>query len=203
MTGARRARPGWLRKNTAALCAVVVAVPFAGWWVTREDYKAWYDAEPRDPVRVEPAGTTYAEATWYPADVEVDPRPVRATDRPEQPPAGTTRVRVHLRLMVQETAKLESLGGCRIHLRAPDGRIWDQSALEDDFIDRPTGCTGGSDDKPQSWRRPGTAQFHLKPQAGKPFETVAVFVVPADVAQTAEPIITWATRLPTYLEFPR
>ena len=47
------------------------------------------------------------------------------------------------------------------------------------------------------------AQYYLKPVAGKPFETVAVFVVPSSVAGSVQPTITWATKLPQYLAFPR
>ena len=75
--------------------------------------------------------------------------------------------------------------------------------LEDAFQDRPTGCTGGYDEKLQTFRPPAIAQYYLKPKAGKPFETVAVFVVPADVAATVQPTITWATTFPQYLAFPR
>jgi hypothetical protein len=32
---------------------------------------------------------------------------------------------------------------------------------------------------------------------------VAVFVVPAEVAATVQPTITWPTKLPQYLAFPR
>jgi hypothetical protein len=203
MNSARRARRGWFRANAAALASLVISVPLAGWWFTHADFKSWYDDEPRDPVVVAAGGTQYTDATWYAASVEVDPEPKRSTDTPGALPTGTTRVRVYFRLQVDDVAKLEKLGGCSIHLRAPDGRTWDESILEDDFQDRPTGCTGGYDDKPQTWRPPGTAQYYLKPQAGKAFETVAVFVVPSDVAATAQPTITWPTKLPQYLAFPR
>jgi hypothetical protein len=203
VSSARRARPGWFRKNTIALLSLVITVPLAGWWTTRADYDSWYDAEPRDPVVVAPGGTAYANATWYAASVEVDPQPRRTSSTPSVLPPGTTRVRVYFRLQVADLATLESLGGCRIHLRAPDGRMWDEAAVEDEFQDRPTGCAGGYDEKLESWRDPKLAQYYLKPQAGKPFETVAVFVVPADVAATVQPTITWATRLPEYLAFPR
>jgi hypothetical protein len=43
----------------------------------------------------------------------------------------------------------------------------------------------------------------VKPVAGKPFDTVAVFVVPSEVAGEVQPTITWQTRLPQYLAFPR
>jgi hypothetical protein len=201
MTGARRARRGWFRKNAAALAALVVAVPLAGWWTTRSDYKSWYAAEPRDPVVVAAGGTSYAGATWYAASVEVDP-PARAGRSTEPTPPGTTRVRVYFRLQVDDVVALEGLGGCRPQLRAPDGRLWNDSAAEGDFQDRPTGCTGGYDSAPQSWRG-ATAQHYLKPVAGKPFETGAVFVVPSAVASSVEPTLTWATRLPQYLVFPR
>lgn len=201
MTVARRARRGWFRKNTAALSALVIAIPLAGWWTTRSDYKSWYDAEPREPVIVAAGGTSYAGATWYAASVEVDPQP-RAGRQADPTPAGTTRVRVYFRLQVSDLAALEGLGGCRPQLRAADGRVWNDSASAGDFQDRPTGCTGGYDSKPQSWRG-AAAQYYLKPVAGKPFETVAVFVVPSSVASSVEPTLTWATKLPQYLVFPR
>lgn len=203
MSSARRARPGWLRKNTAALLSLVITVPLAGWWTTRTDYKSWYDAEPRDAVKVAAGGTTYQEATWYAASVEVDPEPVRKSAVPGTLPEGTSRVRVYFRMQVADLKSLEKLSGCQTHLRAPDGRIWDESILEDDFQDRPTGCTGGYDDKPASYRDPKIAPYFLKPVAGKPFEAVAVFVVPTSVASSVEPTITWATKLPEYLAFPR
>lgn len=200
---ARRARRSWLNKNVAALASLVVTIPLAGWWTTRSDYKSWYDAEPRDPVVVAAGGTSYADATWYAASVEVDPQPVRSGGTPDPTPEGTTRVRVYFRIQVDEVAKLEGLGGCQIQLRAPDGRIWNESVSESDYKDRPTGCTGGDDQRPQSWRPKQLALYYVKPAAGKPFETVAVFVVPSDVAKSAEPIITWRTRLPEHLTFPR
>lgn len=203
MSSARRARPGWLRKNTAALLSLVVAVPLAGWWTTHSDYKSWYDAEPRDAIKVAAGGTSYADATWYAASVEVDPQPKRPTDVPNPLPEGTSRVRAYFRIQVDDVKKLEKVSGCNIHLRAPDGRIWDESNLEDEFQDRPTGCTGGYDDKPASYRGPKIAQHYLKPVAGKPYEIVAVFIVPTSVASSVEPTITWATRLPEYLAFPR
>ncbi|ADB30081.1 hypothetical protein Kfla_0976 [Kribbella flavida DSM 17836] len=198
----RRARPTWIRRNTAALASLALTVPLLGWWSVRADYKSWHDAEPRDPVTVAAGGTAYAGATWYAASVEVDPQP-KTRVAPEPPPEGTTRVRVYLRLQVDDLGKLEGLGGCRVHLRAPDGRIWDESTSDGAFQDRPTGCTGGYDEKLQSWRGPKVARYYLKPQAGKPFETVAVFIVPSSVAGTVQPTITWATRLPQYLAFPR
>lgn len=203
MSSARRAKPGWLRKNTAALLSLVITVPLAGWWTTRSDYDRWYDAEPRDAVTVAAGGTAYADATWYAASVEVNPEPKRANSTPSILPSGTTRVRVYFRLQVDSVAKIESLSGCQVHLRAADGRIWDEAILEDEFQDRPNGCTGGYDDKLQTWRDPKVASYYLKPQAGKPYETVAIFIVPTDVAATAVPAITWATRLPEYLAFPR
>jgi hypothetical protein len=203
MSSARRARPGWFRKNAPALVSLVLTVPLAGWWTTHADYKSWYDAEPRDAVTVAAGGTSYADATWYAASVEVDPQPTRKNAAPDPLPEGTTRVRVYLRLQVDDVKKLESVSGCQVHLRAPDGRIWDESIMEDEFQDRPTGCTGGYDDKPASYRDPKIAQYYLKPQAGKPFETVAVFVVPTSVASSVQPTVTWATRLPEYLAFPR
>ena len=203
MSGARRAKPGWLRKNAIALLSLVITVPLACWWTTHSDYKSWYDAEPRDAVLVAAGGTAYADATWYAASVEVDPQPRSTTSTPSVLPPGTTRVRVYFRLQVDDLAKLDSLGGCRVHLRAPDGRIWDEAAMESEFQDRPTGCAGGYDEKPASFRDPKLAQYYLKPQPGKPYETVAVFVVPAEVAKTAQPTITWATRLPEYLAFQR
>jgi hypothetical protein len=203
MNSARRARRGWFRANIAALTSLVISVPLAGWWTTHTDYRSWYDNKPRDPVVVAAGGTPYKDAIWYAASVEVDPQPKRSTATPRRLPTGTTRVRVYFRLQVNDLAKLDSLGGCGIHLRAPDGRTWDESVLEDDFQDRPTGCTGGYDDKPQSWRAAGTAGYYLKPQVGKAFETVAVFVVPTGVTATVQPTITWATKLPQYLAFPR
>ena len=199
---ARRSKPNWFRKNTVALAALVITVPVLGWWSTRSDYNSWYDSEPRDPVVVAAGGTAYQDATWYNASVEVDPQP-KSSATPEPPPEGTTRVRVYLRIRVDNLAALGTLGGCRVHLRAPDGRIWDESNLESAFQDRPTGCGGGSDDKAQSWRNPRIAQYYVTPQAGKPFETVAVFVVPTEVAESAQPTITWATKLPEYLAFRR
>lgn len=193
---------GWLKRNAAALASMVLVIPVTGWWVTRSDYKAWYDAEPRDAVTVAAGGTSYADATWYAANVELDPPPKRA-GADEATPAGTTRVRVYLRLQVDDLAKLKSLEGCLVHLRAPDGRIWDEDRLADAYSDRPSGCAGGSDDRLQPWRPKGAAEYYLEPRAGKPFETAAVFVVPSDVAKSAEPIVTWATRLPQYLAFPR
>ncbi|NEA31880.1 hypothetical protein [Streptomyces sp. SID13031] len=203
MSSARRARPGWLRKNTAALLSLVITVPLAGWWTTRSDYKSWYDAEPRDAVTVAAGGTSYKDATWFAASVETDPTPVRASAVPSPLPDGTTRVRAYFRLQVDDLKKLESLSGCQVHLRAPDGRIWDDSILEDEFQDRPTGCTGGYDEKPASYRDPRIAPYFLKPSAGKPFEAVAVFIVPASVASSVELTITWATTLPEFLAFPR
>ena len=203
MSSARRARPGWLRKNTAALLSLVVAVPLAGWWTTRSDYKSWYDAEPRDAVTVAAGGTKYQEATWYAASVEVDPQPVRKNAVPGTLPTGTTRVRVYLRMQVADLKDIEKLSGCQVHLRAPDGRIWDESILEDEFQDRPNGCTGGYDDKLASYRDPRIAPYYLKPVAGKPFEAVAIFIVPTSVASSVEPTVTWATKLPEYLAFPR
>jgi hypothetical protein len=204
MNSARRARRGWLRANTAALLSLVLTIPLSGWWFTRSDYKSWRDSEPRDPVVVAAGGTAYQGAVWYAATTEVDPQQVRQRDTPAELPAGTVRVRVYFRLQVDDLSQLDKgLGGCQIHLRAPDGRVWDEAVLEDAFQDRPTGCTGGYDEKLQSFRPPAIAQYYLKPKAGKPFETVAVFVVPADVAATVQPTITWATTLPHYLAFPR
>jgi hypothetical protein len=197
MTGARRARRGWFGKNAAAFAALLIAIPLAGWWTTRSDYKSWYDAEPRDPVVVAAGGTSYAGATWYAASVEVNP-----TGPADPLPKGTTRIRVYFRLQVDKLSALEALGGCAIHLRAPDGRTWNETVVADDYQDRPTGCTGGYDDKLSSWRG-ASAQYYLKPVAGKPFETVAIFVVPSSVASTVEPTITWPTKLPAYLAFPR
>ena len=205
MTGARRARRGWFRKNTAALATLVVAVPLAGWWTTRSDYKTWYDGEPRDAVVVSAGGTSYNNAIWYGASVEQDPQPTQSglgDTNQDALPDGTTRIRVHLRLQVNNLSALEGLGGCQVHLRAPNGRIWNETVVADDYQDRPTGCTGGYDDKPESWRG-ASAQYYLKPVAGKPFETVAVFVVPSSVAGSVQPTITWATKLPQYLAFPR
>ncbi|MGW6279715.1 hypothetical protein [Kribbella sp. NPDC055071] len=201
MSGARRARRGWFRTNSVALATLVIAIPVAGWWTTHSDYKTWYDGEPRDAVVVAAGGTSYQGATWYAASTEVDPEPTSTGTNPPLPP-GTTRVRVYFRLQVAQLSTLDKLGGCQIHLRAPDGRTWDESILADNFQDRPTGCSGGYDDKPQSWRGP-LAQYFVKPVAGKPFETVAVFVVPSSVAASVQPTITWATKLPQYLEFPR
>jgi hypothetical protein len=203
MSSARRARPGWFRKNTAALLSLVITVPLAGWWTTHTDYKSWYDAEPRDAVTVAAGGTAYQNATWYAASVETDPQPTRVSAVPGTLPEGTTRVRVYFRLQVDDLKKLESVSGCQIHLRAPDGRIWNESILEDDFQDRPTGCTGGYDDKLASYRDPKIAPYFLKPVAGKAFEAVAIFIVPASVVSSVEPTITWATKLPEFLAFPR
>lgn len=201
MTGARRARRGWFRKNGAALLSLVVTIPLAGWWTTRSDYKSWYDAEPRDPVVVAAGGTSYAGATWFAASVELDPQPRSGSAAPTPP--GTTRVRVYFRLQADEAPALEGLGGCRLHLRAPDGRMWNASTTAASaFLDRPTSCAGGTDEKPQTWRG-AAAHYHLKPAAGKPFETVAVFVVPSADAASVEPAITWVTKLPEYLAFPR
>jgi len=202
VTGARRARRGWFRRNTVALATLVVAIPLAGWWTTRSDYKSWYDDEPRDAVDVAAGGTSYNGATWYAASVEESPRPSRAGSDQDELPDGTTRIRVYFRLQVDNLSALDGLGGCRMHLRAPDGRIWDETQLADDYQDRPTGCTGGYDDKPESWRGQ-LAPYYVKPVAGKPFETVAVFVVPTSVAGSVQPTITFATRLPRYLAFPR
>jgi hypothetical protein len=203
VSSARRARQGWFRKNTAALLSLVVTVPLAGWWTTRSDYKSWYDAEPRDAITVAAGGTRYQDATWYAASVEVDPQPVRKNAVPSTLPTGTTRVRVYLRMEVADLKSIEKLSGCQVHLRALDGRIWDESVLEDEFQDRPTGCTGGYDDKPASFRDPRIAPYFLKPVAGKPFEAVAIFIVPESVASSVEPIVTWATKLPEFLAFPR
>ncbi len=203
MSGARRARRGWFRTNTAALATLVVAIPFAGWWTTHSDYKSWYDAEPRDPVEVSPGGTSYNGATWYAASLEQDPQPSQAGHSFEDKlPPNTTRIRVYFRLQVDKLSALDGLGGCTLHLRAPDGRTWDETVVADDYQDRPTGCNGGTDDKPESWRGPA-AQYYLKPTAGKPFETVAIFVVPTSVAGSVRPTITWSTKLPQYLAFPK
>ncbi|GAA3098437.1 hypothetical protein JOF29_005878 [Kribbella aluminosa] len=201
MSGARRARRGWFRTNSIALATLVVAIPLAGWWTTRSDYKSWYDAKPRDPVVVAAGGTSYNGATWYAASVQQDPQPLQAGENDVLPP-GTARIRVHFRLQVDKLSALDGLGGCTLHLRAPDGRIWNETVVADNYQDRPTGCTGGSDDKPASWRG-AAAQYYLKPTAGKPFETVAVFVVPSSVAGSVQPMITWATKVPQYLAFPR
>ncbi|GAA1705435.1 hypothetical protein GCM10009745_61390 [Kribbella yunnanensis] len=205
MTGARRARrrSGWFSKNVAALASLVVTVPLAGWWTTKSDYKSWYDAQPRDAVVVADGGTPYQGAVWYAASVEENPEPKRAGAEDPLPP-DTTRIRVHFRLQVDDIKTLDEpgLGGCRPHLRASDGRIWDEDILADDYQDRPNSCTGGYDDKPQSWRGP-SAQYYVKPVAGKPYEIVAVFVVPKSVAAEVQPTITWATKVPEYLAFPR
>jgi hypothetical protein len=198
----RRSRPGWIRRNTVALASLVVTVPLLGWWSVHSDYRSWYDAEPRDAVEVAAGGTSYQDATWYAASVEVDPEP-RTGRNPAPLPDGTTRIRVYFRLQVDDAATLEKLGGCLVHLRAKDGRTWDEAIAEDEFQDRPTGCTGGSDPKPQSWRDPKLAPYFVKPVAGTPFVTVAVFVVPSEVAGEVQPTITWQTRLPQYLAFPR
>lgn len=204
MNSARRARRGWLRANTAALLSLAVTIPLAGWWFTHSDYNTWRDSEHRDPVDVAAGGTAYMGAIWYAATTEVDPEQTNRRRTPAELPAGTTRVRVYFRLQVDDLAQLEKgLGGCQIHLRAPDGRTWDESIMDDEFKDRPTGCTGGYDDKIASWRPATTAQYYLKPQAGKPFETVAVFVVPTEVAASVQPTITWATTRSQYLAFPR
>ncbi|MEU4193449.1 hypothetical protein AB0E69_16240 [Kribbella sp. NPDC026611] len=201
MSGARRARRGWFRKNGAAFATLVLAIPLAGWWTTRSDYKSWYDNEPRDPVNVAAGGTSYNGATWYAASLEENPQPSK-DGLPDELPEGTTRIRVYFRLKIDKASALEGLGGCQIHLRAPDGRVWDETAVADAYQDRPTGCTGGYDDKPQSFRGP-LAQYYVKPTPGKPFETVAVFVVPKSVAGSVQPTITWATKLPQYLAFQR
>ncbi|TDD48844.1 hypothetical protein E1263_32825 [Kribbella antibiotica] len=203
MSSARRARRGWFSKNVAALASLVVTVPVAGWWTTREDYKSWYDAEPRDAVVVADSGTSYEGATWYAASVEENPEPRRAGATAELPP-DTTRIRVHIRLQVDDLAVLDKpgLGGCKVYLRAPDGRIWDEDILASDFQDRPNSCTGGYDEKPASWRGP-LAEYYVKPVAGKPYEAAFVFVVPKSVAASVQPTMTWATKLPEYLAFPR
>ena len=180
------------------LGAVAHGEPHAG---EDPNYKSWYDAEPRDPVVVSAGGTSYNGAIWYGASVEQDPRPVR-TGSGDALPDGTTRIRVYFRIQVNQLSALEGLGGCQVHLHAPDGRIWDETLIADDYQDRPTGCTGGSDDQPSSWRG-AAAPYYLKPVAGKPFETVAVFVVPSSVAGSVQPTVTWATKLPQYLAFPR
>jgi hypothetical protein len=186
------------------LLSLVLTIPLSGWWFTRDDYKSWRDSEARDPVVVAAGGTAYKGAIWYAATTEVDPQQVDPHDTPSQLPDGTVRVRVYFRLQVDDLTQLDKgLGGCQIHLRAPDGRTWDESVLEDAFQDRPTGCTGGYDEKLQTFRPASIAQYYLKPKAGKPFETVAVFVVPADVAASVQPTITWATTFPHYLAFPR
>ncbi|MEU8224532.1 hypothetical protein [Kribbella sp. NPDC048915] len=202
MSGARRARRGWLGKNSVALVTLVVAIPLAGWWTTHSDYRSWYNSEPRDPVEVAAAGTPYNGATWYGASVSADPQPVKQRLGADALPEGTTRIRVYFRLQVDDLSALEGLSGCRMHLRAPDGRVWDEDALANEYQDRPTGCTGGTDDKLSSWRG-AAAQYYLKPVAGKPFETVAVFVVPSSVADSVQPTVTWTTKLPQYLAFPR
>ncbi|HEY3512393.1 hypothetical protein [Kribbella sp. NPDC051137] len=200
---ARRARRGWFRRNSVALATLVVTIPFAGWWTTHSDYRAWYDAEPRDPVQVSAGGTAYNGAIWYAASVEEDPQPARTGNSfADKLPPDTTRIRVYFRLQVDKLSVLDGLGGCSLHLRAPDGRTWDETVVADDYQDRPTGCTGGTDDKPESWRG-AAAQYYLKPTAGKPFETVAIFVVPKSVAGSVQPTITWPTKLPQYLAFPR
>ncbi|GAA1570167.1 hypothetical protein GCM10009804_28310 [Kribbella hippodromi] len=201
MTGARRARRGWFRRNRIAFAVLVLAIPLAGWWTTRSDYKSWYDAEARDAVTVSPGGTAYNGATWYDASIQENPQP-NQTGQQDVLPQGTTRIRVYYRLQVDKLSALDGLGGCQLHLRAPDGRVWDETQVADDFQDRPTGCTGGSDDKPASWRG-AAGQYYLKPVAGKPFETVAIFVVPTSVAGSVQPTITWATKFPQYLAFPR
>jgi hypothetical protein len=203
MSSARRARRGWFSKNVAALASLVVTVPLAGWWTTQSDYKSWYDAEPRDAVVVADGGTPYEGAVWYAASVEENPEPKRAGAADPLPP-DTTRIRVHFRLKVDDPKVLDEpgLGGCRPHLRAPDGRIWDEDIIADDYQDRPNNCSGGYDDKPESWRGP-LAPYYVKPVVGKPYETVAVFVVPKSVAASVVPTMTWATKLPEYLEFPR
>jgi hypothetical protein len=202
VSGARRARRGWFRKNSVALATLVVAIPLTGWWTTHSDYKSWYNAEPRDPVVVSAGGTSYKGATWYAASVQENPQSQEADTEHDALPSGTTRIRVYFRLQVDNLSALDGLGGCQLHLRAPDGRTWDEDATADNYQDRPGGCTGGTDDKPSSWRGP-SAQYYLKPAAGKPFETVAVFVVPTSVAGSVQPTITWATTLPQYLAFPR
>ncbi|MFF0338199.1 hypothetical protein [Kribbella sp. NPDC004875] len=201
MSGARRARRGWLRKNTVALATLALTIPLAGWWTTHSDYKSWYDAEPRDPVVVSASGTPYNGATWFGAGVEQNPQ-ASETGRDDDLPSGTTRIRVYFRLQVDQLSALDGLGGCQIQLRAPDGRIWKETVVADAYQDRPTGCTGGTDDKPESWRG-AQAQYFVKPVAGKPFETVAIFVVPTAVAGSVRPTITWATKLPQYLAFPK
>jgi len=203
VTGARRARRGWFSKNVAALASLVVTVPLAGWWTTKDDYKSWYDAEPRDAVVVADGGTPYQGATWFAASVEENP-PAKRSGAQDPLPPNTTRIRVHFRLQVDklETLDQPGLGGCRAHLRAPDGRTWDEDILADNYQDRPSSCTGGYDDKPQSWRGP-LAEYYVKPVAGKPYEIAAVFVVPTSVAATVQPTMTWATTGPQYLAFPR
>nr|WP_202886303.1 hypothetical protein [Kribbella sandramycini] len=186
------------------MASLALTIPLAGWWTTRSDYKSWYDSEPRDAITVADGGTEYLGATWFAASVEKDPQQLKSSfSKPKALPPDTTRIRVYYRQQVADVASLEGLGGCRLHLRAPDGRVWDQLTVGGEaFEDRPNGCTGGYDEKPSSFRG-ANAEHYLKPQAGKPYETVAIFVVPTSVADSVQPTITWATKVPEYLAFPR
>lgn len=214
MTPARRARRGWWRSNGIALGSLVLLVPLLGWSVTSQDYDAWRKTEPRDPITVTNE-TVYADATWYPATVEVEPRPVNGGPGTELPPK-TTRIRVHLALEVDDLKLLEletptpgkvteprGVAGCRVWLRAPDGRMWAEDTGDFGYADRPGGCSGGTDTVPPSFLPKDVAKFYLKPKAGQRFETAAVFVVPREVANSVEAVVTWEGRLPQYLRFPR
>lgn len=59
---------------------------------------------------------------------------------------------MYFRIQVNQLSALDGLGGCQVHLRAPDGHIWDDTVVAHDYQDRPTGYTGGHDDKPERWR---------------------------------------------------
>jgi hypothetical protein len=90
----------------------------------------------------------------------------------------------------------------RSPLRSPDGRWWSPSG-DSDFADRPDDCSGGTDPRPAGYRPAEIAPYFLAPQAGQRFEVGAVFVVPREVAGQVEPAVTWLTRRPEYLRFPR
>jgi hypothetical protein len=210
----RTERRSWLRSNGIALAALCVLLPVAGWATTAIDYDEWRASEARDPITVADGGTRYADATWYPATVEVDPAPVRPGGVAVLPP-NTVRVRVHLSLEVDDLAMLQwpeltpgvveparGVVGCAIALRAPDGRWWSASG-DSDFADRPDDCSGGTDPRPAGYRPAEIAPYFVAPQPGRRFEVGAVFVVPREVAGQVEPAVTWLTRRPEYLRFPR
>jgi hypothetical protein len=208
------ARKSWLRRNAVALAALAVLIPAAGWSTIAVDYEDWRASEAREPVTVVEGGTRYADATWYPATVEVDPAPVQSGRVAALPP-DTVRLRVHLSLVVDDPAMLQwpeltpgvvepprGVVGCVLSLRAPDGRWWAPTS-DSDFADRPNDCAGGTDPRPADYRPAAIAPYFVAPQAGRPFEIGAVFVVPREAAGKVEPAVTWLTRRPEYLRFPR